>query len=116
MTFSFPSAGFDEAVAAICHGTASEEQLRGVNGVLRHNPAARDEYLVRVELHSRLASEPDLFAPASGDVLAWPAPDTRRAPIARGPSDVLLGMERRPPRRGNDRWRCLGPETDPITH
>lgn len=79
MTLTFPSPGFDEAVAAICHGTASEEQLRGVNGVLRHDPAARDEYLLRVELHSRLASAPDLFAPAGRDVPTGQSPDPSMA-------------------------------------
>ncbi len=36
--------------------------MRALNELLRGNPAARDEYLLRVELHSRLASDPDLFS------------------------------------------------------
>ncbi len=68
MSLTFPSPGFDEAVAAICHGTASDAQLEGLHGLLRENPAARDEYILRVELHARLASEPDLFASASREV------------------------------------------------
>jgi len=62
MKLDFPSPEFDEAVAALCHGMASDEQARALNELLRSNAAARDEYLLRVELHSRLASDPDLFA------------------------------------------------------
>lgn len=62
MKVVFPSREFDEAVAAVCHGAASEEQMRVLNDLLRQHAAARDEYILRLELHSRLASEPDLFA------------------------------------------------------
>ncbi len=62
MTVPFPSREFDEAVAAVCHGSASDAQVQSLNELLRRDPAARDEYLLRVELHSRLASDPDLFA------------------------------------------------------
>lgn len=62
MTFSFPSSEFDDAVAAVCHGTATETEMRRLNELLRGDPRARDEYLIRVELHARLASEPDLFS------------------------------------------------------
>ena len=62
MKITFPSREFDDAVAAVCHGLASDEQVRSLNGVLRSDTAARDEYILRLELHSRLASEPDLFA------------------------------------------------------
>ncbi len=62
MMFSFPSSEFDDAVAAVCHGTATETEMRRLNELLRGDPRARDEYLVRVELHARLASEPDLFS------------------------------------------------------
>ena len=65
MKIAFPSPEFDEAVAAVCHGSASEEQLRALNELLRSDAAARDEYILRLELHSRLASEPDLFAEAN---------------------------------------------------
>ena len=67
MKLAFPSREFDEAVAAVCHGSASDEQARGLNQLLRHDAAARDEYILRLELHSRLASEPDLFASFSGE-------------------------------------------------
>lgn len=59
---AFPSREFDEAVAAACHGSASDEQMLGLNELLRSDSAARDEYILRLELHSRLASDPDLFA------------------------------------------------------
>ena len=61
MKIGFPSPDFEEAVAAVCHGSASDEQVRALNELLRANRAARDEYIVRLELHSRLASDPDLF-------------------------------------------------------
>ncbi len=62
MNLGFPSPEFDEAVAAVCHGSVSEEQARALNELLRSHAAARDEYIVRVELHVRLASDSDLFA------------------------------------------------------
>ena len=67
MNIPFPSTEFDDAVAAVCHGQASDGQMRALNQLLRGDPVARDEYLLRVELHTRLASEPDLFASATGD-------------------------------------------------
>ena len=65
MKISFPSPEFDDAVASVCHGLADEAEMRALNELLRHNQFARDEYLLRVELHARLASEPDLFFPAA---------------------------------------------------
>ena len=62
MNLSFPSRDFDDAVAAVCHGLAGDEQMRALNELLRANSAARDDYLLRVELHARLASHRDLFA------------------------------------------------------
>jgi hypothetical protein len=62
MRLGFPSPEFDEAVTAVCHGSVSDEQAQALNELLRGHPAARDEYILRVELHSRLASDPDLFA------------------------------------------------------
>jgi len=62
MKLTFPSREFDEAVAAACHGSVSDEQARALNELLRSNASARDDYILRLELHSRLASEPDLFA------------------------------------------------------
>ncbi len=62
MKLAFPSPGFSDAVAAVCHGCATEAEMRALNELLRSNPRARDEYLFQVELHSRLASNPDLFS------------------------------------------------------
>jgi hypothetical protein len=70
VTIALPSREFDEAVAAVCHGSASEEQLRALNELLRSDAAARDEYILQLELHSRLASEPDLFAEANEKKIA----------------------------------------------
>jgi len=63
VTINFPSPEFDDVVAAVCHGSANEDQMRALNQLLRRNGRARDEYLTQVELHSRLASEPGLFSP-----------------------------------------------------
>jgi len=77
MNLLFPSPEFDDAVAAVCHGLASDEQMRALNHLLRENPVAPDEYLFRLELHSRLASETDLFAmTASGVSAVEPSPLT----------------------------------------
>ena len=62
MTLSFPSPQFDDTVAAVCHGSATEVEMRALNVLLRSDSSARDEYLMRVELHTRLASERDLFS------------------------------------------------------
>jgi len=61
MKITFPSREFDEVVAAVCHGSVSDEQARALNELLRSDLAARDDYILRLEIHSRLASEPDLF-------------------------------------------------------
>jgi hypothetical protein len=65
VTFGYPSGEFDDAVAAVCHGLASDDQVRALNELLRSDAAACDEYILRLELHSRLASEPDLFSSSS---------------------------------------------------
>lgn len=65
MRIEFPSREFDDAVAAVCHGAVSDEQARALNELLRTHAGARDDYILRVELHSRLASQVDLFVPAS---------------------------------------------------
>ena len=75
MKICFPSHEFDEAVAAICHGSASDEQARALNELLRNDPAARDEYILRVELHSQLASDPDLFVTTAQEVGGAGSPD-----------------------------------------
>jgi enterochelin esterase-like enzyme len=65
MNIEFPSREFDDAVAAVCHGLVSDEQARALNMLLLQNAAARDDYILRLELHSRLASQLDLFVPAA---------------------------------------------------
>lgn len=67
MNLAFPSREFDEAVAAVCHNSASDEQARALNTLLRTKGDARDEYIRRLEVHARLASMPDLFAGAATD-------------------------------------------------
>ncbi|MDH4203834.1 MAG: FecR family protein [Phycisphaerae bacterium] len=52
----FPSCEFDDAVAALCHGTINEEELADLHGLLCVDSGARDEYLWRVEVHGELAS------------------------------------------------------------
>ena len=52
----FPSPEFDDAVAALCHGTIGDETLAELHELLRDDPKARDEYLWRVEVHGELAS------------------------------------------------------------
>lgn len=64
MKIEFPSRDFDDAVASVCHGTASGEQSKALNELLRQDAAAQDEYIIRLELHSRLASEASLFSSA----------------------------------------------------
>ena len=73
MKIAFPSREFDDAVAGVCHDLASEEQVRALNELLRNAAAARDEYILRLELHSRLASEPDLFAQTNDNEVAMGA-------------------------------------------
>ncbi len=62
MKLFFPSPEFDDVVSGVCHGSATEAELRALNELLRSHPSARDEYLFQVEVHSRLASNPDLFS------------------------------------------------------
>ena len=67
MTLLFPSEEFDSAVSAVCHDTASDEQIGALNELLRSNASARDEYILRLEIHSRLASDPELFTTAEAE-------------------------------------------------
>lgn len=76
MKTPFPSRDFDDAVAAVCHGTASDAQMDGLHEVLRGDAQARDEYLNRVAIHAYLASEPDLFAGPIADIDS--SPESRR--------------------------------------
>ena len=85
MTLCFPSPEFDDVVAAVCHGSAPEAEMRALNALLRSDASARDEYLLRVELHTRLASDRDLFSRVEDAVANGRAPvvnldDWRNAP------------------------------------
>lgn len=80
MALAFPSDQFDDVVAAVCHGTVTEEEARMLNALLLRDHEARDEYLLRLELHARLASDPDLF-PAANKTLPDVVPP-RRWPLA----------------------------------
>ena len=75
MKLAFPSPEFDDAVAAVCHGSATEAEMRALNELLRGNSSARDEYLMRVELHTRLASERDLFSQTADAVSSYRSPE-----------------------------------------
>ena len=76
MTLSFPSREFDDAVAAVCHGTMSDEQAEALNLLLRTDADARDAYLLRLELHARLGSDPDLFTVVDGHGASQGAPES----------------------------------------
>jgi ferric-dicitrate binding protein FerR (iron transport regulator) len=90
MTLVFPSPEFDDAVAAVCHGPATEAEMRALNELLRCDSRARDEYLLRVELHTRLASDRNLFSKTENAAEACRLPDfsagNRRNTLAVQPS------------------------------
>ena len=77
MTILFPSPEFDDAVAAVCHGSATEAEMGALNELLRSNASARDEYLLRMELHTRLASDRDLFSQPEDAGAGCRLPDIR---------------------------------------
>lgn len=77
MRLTFPSVEFDDAVAGICHGSATEPEMRALNELLRGNPKARDEYLLRIELHTRLASESELFSQVANAAASDPWPELK---------------------------------------
>lgn len=77
MKLAFPSAEFDDAVAGVCHGSATEAEMQALNELLRSNPGARDGYLLRIELHTRLASDPELFSEPAGRGDSHGLPDIR---------------------------------------
>lgn len=97
MKMEFPSREFDDAVAAVCHGAVSEEQARALNELFRRNAAARDDYILRVELHSRLATHSELFvhcpapdAPSTAKSSAVPSRLEQRSPAARVTKRVIV--------------------------
>lgn len=75
MRIDFPSDEFDDAVAAVCHGQASGEQLEALGEILRRDAQALDAYLNRVALHAHLASEPGLFSGAGTEADGLPGRD-----------------------------------------
>src|SRR5437899_10895205 len=94
MKISFPSPEFDDTVAAVCHGSATDVEMSALNMLLRNDPGARDEYLLRIELHSRLASDPDLFSQAAN------AAHNRGLPgIGAGDGQKILGLNPTVPTR-----------------
>jgi hypothetical protein len=93
---AFPSAEFDYAVAAVCDGSATDDQARALNELLRSLPAARDEYILRVEVHSRLASDPDLFA-ATTPQAGGSSPSGRLGESPRNVVPIELPRRRRSP-------------------
>lgn len=92
MSLEYPSRAFDDAVAALCHGTATDDQMLDLHELLGNSPAARDEYLLRVELHTRLASDPDLFAEPAPEAEEPAARAT--TPVASAPGRHMLGRPR----------------------
>lgn len=107
MRCAFPSPEFDGVVAAVCHGLASDAQALALNELLRSHPAARDEYILRLELHAFLASEPDLFptVQVQTDEPIWQAEGARASTPFDGllsgalaqPIEALNGRERSAP-------------------
>jgi Concanavalin A-like lectin/glucanases superfamily/FecR protein len=102
MRISFPSPGFDDTVAAVCHGSATEAEMCALNTLLRNNPSARDEYLLRVELHTRLSSSPDLFSQA-----AYAAGGSRAPGISAGDRRNVLHLNPTVPAHGPMLARAL---------
>jgi hypothetical protein len=86
---TFPSPEFDASISALCHGTATDDEVAAVHALLRSDDAARDGYLWEVELHARLASLAALPT-TSGVVVARepPRPASRRSLLARPGSRV----------------------------
>ncbi|MGE3310539.1 MAG: LamG-like jellyroll fold domain-containing protein [Limisphaerales bacterium] len=102
MTIVFPSPEFDDAVAAVCHGTVSAEQAEALRDVLLRDLPARDEYIRRVQLHAYLASEPELFAGHAAAVAA-----EADSAVAPGSGPIVVPTSPTGPRRGEvagGRW------------
>lgn len=84
-----PSPGFDDAISAVCHGTASDSDVATFHALLQASEAARDEYLWEVEIHARLASVSSLqAAPEATLATEQPRSKSRRSPGARSGSRV----------------------------
>ena len=66
----FPSAEFDDAVAAACHGTADDNTLTALGQLLHDDDTALNEYLLRTELHATLLTSAHLGEPVDLSSLA----------------------------------------------
>ncbi len=73
-----PRKEFDRLVSGVCDGTADKAQLRQLSDLLRSDKDARDQYLISVDLHAILASDPTLFAEVRP-----PEPIVREAIVSR---------------------------------
>jgi hypothetical protein len=102
MNLLFPSPEFDDVVAAVCHGLATEPEMRALNELLRSSPGSRDEYLLRLELHARLASEPDLFVRPAQTHARVDLPD-----LSLGDRCGISPSKLQPPRDKRVPWRIL---------
>ncbi len=98
MKVSFPSSQFDDAVAAVCHGTAPEDEMHALNELLRSDSHAKDEYLLQVELHAWLASDPDLSCQSAPEGPTAVAADVRRLipPASRNDQSLLTSAATKP--------------------
>jgi hypothetical protein len=95
MRLFFPSLEFDDAMAGVCLGLATEEEMRALNELLRSNPKARDEYLLRIELHTRLASDSELFSQVTHSAASCHVPEIKAATRQSIPLLNLLVSARR---------------------
>ncbi len=85
---NFPSPEFHASLSAMCHGTASDDDVAAVHALLRSDGAARDEYLWEVELHARLASVASLPTTSGAVAHQRSRPAIRRSLLARRGSRV----------------------------
>lgn len=86
---TFPSPEFAASISAMCHGTATDDEVASVHTLLRSDRVAQDEYLWEVELHARLASVASL--PIRSTVVIaheQPRPAIRRSVLTRRVSRV----------------------------
>ena len=108
---NFPSTEFDDAVAAVCQGTASEAGVAELHATLQAHEAARDDYLWQVELHSYLAS----LAPGPTAEAGLPVNESPRPRPVPARSRLAKTVRRRtrsarpPPQPPTRRGRGAGP-------
>ncbi len=73
----------DDLIAAVCHGVATDEQMRDLAARLAEDTEARAAYLRQVDLHATLAADDTVFslagdAATEGGGLALPLPTLTR--------------------------------------